>query len=350
MKLCLKIFAIATIAAFTYSLIGCAAPASFTYSNVGITLTQSCSDCGTIATNGTTAAWDPNNPGVILLPNGGEGETIDLTAHVTNAPSNITWQVYPTNNLGIPNPPATGSSTPVGESSVGGNTGYLNVVSGNTAIYTCGQIPIYSGAELVQAQNMQYTITYTTESLPGNGVPTLVTNTKQVTGIPMGYTLVSASVPNNPDNPSSVSTAYQLFENYNENSTTPTLYLIPHTPTSPSGLTTSVVTIPHGNNSLGVPNTYAFFGGAAGAPPCVAPGGGTTCINGLPAGSTDDTVIWEVGATTATAVQGGSTLYGTISTTGVYTAPATVPATQPVVVMASHAVPNATMYAYITVN
>jgi hypothetical protein len=40
MKLCLKIFAIATIAAFTYSLIGCAAPASFTYSNVGIVLTQ----------------------------------------------------------------------------------------------------------------------------------------------------------------------------------------------------------------------------------------------------------------------------------------------------------------------
>jgi hypothetical protein len=179
--------------------------------------------------------------------------------------------------------------------------------------------------------------------MPGNGVPTEETINKQVTGIPMGYTLVSASVPNNPDNPSSVSTAYQLFENYNENSTTPTLYLTPHTPTSPSGLTTSVVTIPHGT-------TYQFFGGAAGAQPCIAPGGGATCINGLPNFSTDDTVIWEVGATTATAVQGGSALYGTISSTGLYSAPATVPATQPVVVMASHAVPNSTMYAYITVN
>ena len=342
MKLCLKILAIAIVATFTYSLIGCAAPASFTYSNVGITLTQFCSDCGTI-TNGTEAEWDPNQPGVILLPNGGEGEVITLTAHVTNAPPNITWQVYPTNNLGIPNPPASGSGTPVGESSIAGNTGYIIATSGTTAVYSCGQIPIYSGAELVQAQNMQYTITYTTLSLPGNGVPTLQTVNKQVTGIPMGYTLVSASVPNNPDNPSSVSTAYQLFENYNENSTTPTLYLTPHTPTSPSGLTTSVVTIPHGT-------TYQFFGGAAGAQPCIAPGGGTYCISGLPNFSTDDTVIWEVGATTATAVQGGSALYGTISSTGLYSAPATVPATQPVVVMASHQVPNSTMYAYITVN
>ena len=329
MKLCLKILAIAIVATFTYS-------------NVGITLTQFCSDCGTI-TNGTEAEWDPNQPGVILLPNGGEGEVITLTAHVTNAPPNITWQVYPTNNLGIPNPPASGSGTPVGESSIAGNTGYIIATSGTTAVYSCGQIPIYSGAELVQAQNMQYTITYTTLSLPGNGVPTEETINKQVTGIPMGYTLVSASVPNNPDNPSSVSTAYQLFENYNENSTTPTLYLTPHTPTSPSGLTTSVVTIPHGT-------TYQFFGGAAGAQPCIAPGGGATCINGLPNFSTDDTVIWEVGATTATAVQGGSALYGTISSTGLYSAPATVPATQPVVVMASHAVPNSTMYAYITVN
>ena len=342
MKLCLKILAIAIVAAFTYSLIGCAAPASFTYSNVGITLTQFCSDCGTI-TNGTEAEWDPNQPGVILLPNGGEGEVITLTAHVTNAPPNVTWQIYPTNNLGIPNPPASGSGTPVGESSIAGNTGYIIATSGTTAVYSCGQIPIYSGAELVQAQNMQYTITYTTLSLPGNGVPTEETINKQVTGIPMGYTLVSASVPNNPDNPSSVTTAYQLFENYNENSITPTLYLTPHTPTSPSGLTTSVVTIPHGT-------TYQFFGGAAGAQPCIAPGGGATCINGLPNFSTDDTVIWEVGATTATAVQGGSALYGTISSTGLYSAPATVPATQPVVVMASHAVPNSTMYAYITVN
>jgi hypothetical protein len=190
---------------------------------------------------------------------------------------------------------------------------------------------------------MQYTITSTSISLPGTGIPTLITTNKQVTGIPMGYTLVSASVPNNPDNPSSVSTAYQLFENYNENSTTPTLYLTPHTPTSPSGLTTSVVTIPHGT-------TYQFFGGAAGAQPCIAPGGGTYCISGLPNFSTDDTVIWEVGPTTATAVQGGSTIYGTISSSGLYTAPATVPATQPVVVMASHQVPNSTMYAYITVN
>ena len=342
MKLCLKILAIAIVAAFTYSLIGCAAPASFTYSNVGITLTQFCSDCGTI-TNGTEAEWDPNQPGVILLPNGGEGEVITLTAHVTNAPPNVTWQIYPTNNLGIPNPPASGSGTPVGESSISGNTGYLVATSGTTTIYSCGQIPIYSGAELVQAQNMQYTITYTTESLPGNGVPTLQTVNKQVTGIPMGYTLVSASVPNNPDNPSSVTTAYQLFENYNENSITPTLYLTPHTPTSPSGLTTSVVTVPHGTS-------YQFFGGAAGAQPCIAPGGGTYCISGLPNFSTDDTVIWEVGPTTATAVQGGSTIYGTISSSGLYTAPATVPATQPVVVMASHAVPNSTMYAYITVN
>ena len=38
MKLCLKILALATIAATTYSMVSCAAPASFSYQNVAITL------------------------------------------------------------------------------------------------------------------------------------------------------------------------------------------------------------------------------------------------------------------------------------------------------------------------
>jgi hypothetical protein len=340
MKLCSKILAIAIIAAFTYSLTGCAAPSSFTYSNVGIAFTAQCSDCP----NGII--YSASNPAALLIPNQLEGGVVLWTVSVTNAPSNnLTWALYPTPNLGDPNPLPTGTATPVGETNSA--VGYFQTVSGNTAYYQMNGVPTYTtGAALVQAQDMQYTVTYPQETLSPVGVPLLTTVTQQMTGIPQGDVLMSVSVPNDPSDPSSVYTAYQLMQIYANSSSLgpPSLYLTPHTPTTPSGLTTSVVTVPHGTS-------YQFFGGVVGAAPCTST---ANCLIGgvqYPLDYTDNTAVWSVGATTATVVAGGSTLYGTITSTGLYTAPATVPATQPVVTVSSQLSPGVTpLYAYITVN
>ena len=360
MKLCLKILAIAVIAATTYSLTGCAAPATFSYSNVGITLSQTCADCVGGAVNGVNIVFDPQQPGVMEFPNSGQGGTVLFTATVTNAPSNVTWSLWPTSNLATPVPPITGSGQPVGEKSPAGATGYLIVQSGNTATYTNSgasvattnitvSIPIYSGAALAQAQSMQYVITYTKSVVSGAGVTSLQTVNVPTTGIPQGDVLLEASVPNNPDNPSSVAAAYQLFEWFNETGSTPTLYLVPSTPTVPSGLTDSVLTVPHGTS-------YQFFGGVTGTPPCTAPSASAPCSNGLPNHGIDNTAVWEVGdAGTAsscpsTAVAGGSTAFGTITTLASSPLRPSIPPGFVCVVLAAHSLPTTTSTAYITIN
>jgi hypothetical protein len=337
MKLCLKIFAIATIAAFTYSLTGCAAPSSFSYSNVGIAFTAQCSDCP------AGIIYSPTNPAVELMSNQSQGGTVLWTANVTNAPSNnITWALYPTPNLGSITTLPTGTATPVGESTA--QVGYFNAISGNTAYYNQNGVPTYSGAALVQAESMQYTLSYQEQTVSPAGVTQTTTVTEPMTGIPQGDVLMSASVPNDPANPSSVYTGYQLIQIFANKTAVgpPSLYLVPQTPTTPSSLTTSVVTVPRNTS-------YQFYGGVVGAGPCTSSTTYGSCT-GEPLNYTDNTAIWSVGATTSSAVSGGSTTYGTISQTGLYIAPATVPATQPVVVLASHAQPTATAYAYITIN
>jgi hypothetical protein len=360
MKLCLKVLAIAVIAATAYSLTGCAAPATFSYSNVGITLSQTCADCVGGAVAGVNIQFDPQQPGVMEFPNSGQGGTITFTATVTNAPSNVTWSLWPQSNLVDPNPPANGTSLPVGEKSPAGAIGYFIAQSGNTATYSNSgasvattnitvSIPIYYGAALTQAQNMQYVITYTKQVVSGAGVTSLQTVNVPTTGIPQGDVLLEASVPNDPANPSSVAAAYQLFEWFNENSATPTLYLTPQTPTVPSGLTDSVLTVPHGTS-------YQFYGGVTGTPPCAAPSASAPCSNGLPNHGIDNVAVWEVGdAGTAascpsTAVAGGSTSFGTITNTGLFTAPSFVPPGFVCVVLAAHSLPTTTATAYITIN
>jgi hypothetical protein len=357
MKLCLKILAIAVIAAFTYSLTGCASPPSFTYSNVGISLSETCSDCaGTIGTGsgvGVTLQFDTAKPWALMVDGGGnqQGGSILFTATVTNAPSNLTWSLYPTQNLidPNPNPNCQTSSTPCApqELTNGWLIGTYAVISGNTALFQNAVIggvePIYTGAALAQAEAMTYTVTYPQEVVSNLGIPTITTVSQQMTGIPQGNVLLGVSVPNNPDNPSSLTTAYQLMEIY---ASAPIVYLTPQTPTVPSGLTDSVLTVPRGTS-------FAFYGGAAGAAPCAT---ASSCGNqpvGLQAiGSTDNTVIWEVGATSSTAIAGGNTTYGTISTTGVYTAPATIPpgGTACVVVAAHVSGAAKPAYAYITID
>jgi hypothetical protein len=362
MKLCLKILAIAVIAAFTYSLTGCASPPSFTYTNVGITLSETCSDCQGGSGVGVFLQFDPAKPWALLVDGGGnqQGGSILFTATVTNAPSNLTWTLYPTQDLiePNPNPNCQTTSTPCSPTNTGNPqeltagwlTGDFVVESGNTALFQNAVIggvePIYTGAALAQAEAMTYTVTYPQEVVLNTGVPQLQTVSQQMTGIPQGSVLMGVSVPSDPANPSTVTTAYQLMEIY---ASAPVVYMTPSTPGSPAVFTDSVLSIPHSTASQA--NSYAFYGGAAGAPPCA----GATC-NGAATGTTDNSVIWEVGASSSTALAGGSTTYGTITSTGVYTAPTAIPPTgtnllpgQIVVVMASHESPSKTAVAYVTI-
>src|ERR1022692_2161895 len=118
MKL-LRILAVTTIAASSCFLVGCAAPAGFSYQNVTVTLTPFCEDCpngiiynpaypvpvptsgnvsaGGIGSAGGTsgAAGAPALPGSVLLqPQAGPGSVFWFQADVTNAPANITWNIY----------------------------------------------------------------------------------------------------------------------------------------------------------------------------------------------------------------------------------------------------------------
>jgi len=331
MKLCLKLLAIAVIATVTYSLTSCAAPASFSYQNITISLSPQCSDCQ------LGLFYNPAQPNVFLMSNNGGGGTVLWTATVTNAPpTSVQWAIYPLPNLnGIGTPP-NGSSTPVGEQ--GSSVGSFSATSGNTAYYVQNGVPIYSGAALQQANTIQWT---------QNGVGQ--------TGIPQGDVLLVASVPTSPNapnctlqpiTPGCVSQG-QLVQLFNETTAQgpPTLYLVPKTPTNPSGLTTPVATVSH----LAPNNTFQFYGGAVGASPCF----NTTTCGSNPLDFTDNSVIWEVGTSTTNAAVCTTPALcpeGTISATGLYTAPAVVPPSPPVIVLAAHILTTITAVAYLAVN
>src|ERR1035438_18998 len=77
MKL-LRILAVTAVAATSYFLVGCAAPAGFSYQNVTVTLTPFCTDCPngvfynpaypmpTVVTLNSAAAGSPSPPGSVL--------------------------------------------------------------------------------------------------------------------------------------------------------------------------------------------------------------------------------------------------------------------------------------------
>ena len=338
MKLGFKILALATIAATTYSMVSCSAPQSFSYQNIAITLSVQCGDCPTPAYNplfpAPAVSGQPAPPGsVVLEPNTGQGGTYLFTANVTNAPANITWTLYPTPNLGTPNPPPTGTSTPVGES--GSSVGTLQVASGNTVYYADASPPVYSGAALQQAQS-------------GAGVPQGLCMSVTMC-IPQGMVLLVASVPSDPNNPSATVSAGQFIQIFGGSNAQgpPSVYLTPSTPTTPAGLTNPVATVTHGGG------TYQFVGGVVGAAPCITATACAAIGPNIPLNYTDNAPIWEVGPSPyslTTAVPGGDATYGTISPTGLYTAPATVPPVQPVVILVSHLVPTVSKYAYVGVN
>lgn len=341
MKFSPQVLAAAVIVAASLPLTSCSAPNGYSYSNISIKITAYCSDCPSII-----PLTNPNPPNAIYMaPGGGQGGTIQLTANVTNAPSSeVTWTIYPTPNLTIPNPPPTSTSGSPGAG--GSNVGTFNTPSGvsnltatgGTVYYSNGGLQVYSGAQLQQAEAM---------------------------GIPQGDVLIVASVPSDPSNPSATVSASQLIQIYNSSNTTPTLYLSPSEPTIPAGLTTSVVTVAHNGG------TFQFYGGAIGEQPCTST---STClIQGVqyPLDTADNSVIWEISPTNNVAnasaacnTPNGTNQspaqcpYGWISSTGLYTAPPTIPpaaggglaAGQISIVVASHFLPTITKFAYLTID
>jgi len=334
MKLCLKILAIVIVAASVVSLIGCAAPSHFSYSNVTLSLSYTpCYD------NCPALTYNPANLDALVTSGPGASGCDNVFATVTNAPANITYTLYPTPSLVIPKPSGTTEyGQPVGP------VGNINYGNGTTNFYCApGTLPIYTGAALEQAQAM---------------------------GIPQGDVMLVAGVPNNPNTPSSscvlptspgCTTFVQLFQIYNQGSPTgpPTVELFPSTP---SGYITSAVTLNTRPPSASCPacqNQFQFNGFAVGAPPCLS---STAClINGTayPLFTTDNKVLWLAGpggttGTAGTAINGGNATYGTITSTGLYTAPAAVPPgstsyPQVLVVAQAEIVPTQTVTAYVTI-
>ena len=340
MKL-LRILAVTAVAATSYFLVGCAGPAGFSYRNVTVTLTPFCTDCPngvfynpaypmpTVVTLNSAAAGSPSPPGSVLyMFNQGQGGTVWFQADVTNAPPNLTWNLYPTPDLGdITSLPSGSGST---EGGTAGNNVYnygsFNSVSGNVAYYSQNGIPTYGGAALQQALAM---------------------------GIPQGDVMITASVPADPSNPSVVVTASQLIQ-LAVNQGNPSVKMSPVTPTNPSQ-TTSVATVPRGTS-------FQFTGYAYGAEPCFSTAICNAIYQGAPLNSTDNAVVWLVGnANTSLGgtgflavgglVNGVPGAYGTITQTGLYTAPAVIPISgfQPIVVMESHVAPTVQAIAYITI-
>ena len=365
MKLCLKILAIVATAATTYSLVSCAAPAGFSYKNVSISLSAQCTDCPAGITVNPLYPTPPNNgaatsavipPGAVLaMPNTGEGGTVSFFAQVYNAPAtNVTWNIYPQPNLGGITVLPTGTGTPVGESGAaygsfatpGGST---TTASGPNVYFATGGPPIYGGAAQVQAQAM---------------------------GIPQGMYLLVASVPSDPDNPSSVATFDLLIQPYGGSTAQgpPSAYLTPKSPTTPAGLVNPVVSVAHNPNlpTIAANGQFQFSGGITGAAPCltsngcnITPTGSTTQIT-LPYLNIDNTAVWEVGPapfSLATAfpctTPGLACPFGTVSSTGLYTAPAAIPTSalgysltptgEVVVVVVSQLVSTVDAYAYVTI-
>jgi hypothetical protein len=312
----MKILGVAMFAASTYCLTGCSGPAGFSDQNVTISLAASCS--GTPCSAGLVRS--PVQSNLILVNN--YAECILFNATVTNAAPNLTWTLYPTPNLSTP-----GLST----SESGSSVGTLDSPTGISNYYCENGIPTYTGPALLQAQAL---------------------------GIQQGQVMMVVSVPIDPGNPAAVATTTEILQIYSE-STPPTgppaVYL---TPVSVTSAYDPVVVLSH----LAPNNTFQFSGFAVGAEPCMTVGSctseGFTNLD-----STDNAVVWAVapyvvsGASFAvgTPVVGGNSTEGTITQTGLYTAPATVPLSTtttgpPVVVLESHLAPTIVAYADITVN
>jgi hypothetical protein len=331
MKFCYKILAILAIAT-TCGFISCSSSASYSYQNVAVNITfgevgysgnytvnppgdggivgSVMPQCSTVTnmgcTQGGTEYCSPQslcqtNGSVLLASGGGAGTCIQLFANVTNAPlSTVTWTIVPYVS---------------GGASVGGfnSNGGLPTTTGPDAFY-CepSNPPIYSGAQMATAI--------------ANGIVDANGNIVQ------GTTEVIASVPSDPNNPSAVATAH-IFFSYN--SGPGTALAIGASPNPNEAITSNSVTsnivVPRGTSQVFTGYVVGVWGYGN---PCNITPAPTTSIPG--AG-----ILWGLGSSQANAevyVAGTNPTLGTIVSTGpntaLYTAPATPPSPNTVVVVA----------------
>ncbi len=301
MKLSSRILAFAAIAS-TSALISCAGPSGYSYKNVTIKLSFNpiCSGvCLTGTSNIFTLVPQPlqagdliGPPGAIRLPTGyqSSGSCVELTATVTNAPANLTWTIYPTPTPTVPAPPSGTSYAPTLPSV---NVGTLSSTTGSQNYYCSPRdIPIYTGATLAQAQSL---------------------------GIQQGETEVVVSVPADPNNPANVVSQTQTF-NTESNAV-------------PSGVI--VGTTPNTSLSLPLGGKFQFSGFVTGLSGYYTAPGTTTQIP-------SQSQVWSVTAPGGLPIVGGNATIGTITNTGLYTAPSAYPASGKTVTisMASAAYPS----------
>jgi hypothetical protein len=180
----------------------------------------------------------------------------------------------------------------------------------------------------------------------------------QAMGIQQGQVMMVVSVATDPGNPASVATTTEILQIYSETTPPTGPPAVNLTPVSITSAYDPVVVLSH----LAPNNTFQFTGFATAAEPCMTVGN-CTSEGFTNLYSTDNAVVWAVapyvisGASFAVGIPvvGGNSTEGTISQTGLYTAPATIPLSTtttgpPVVVLESHLVPTIVAFADITVN
>lgn len=273
-----------------FGLAGCSGPSGYTYQNVSVQLSFN-PICSGVCLNANvfTPVPAPTTPGDLVGPTGaiempvggGSGSCIELTATVSNAPANVTWTIVPTPLATAPTPPtATGTAVPTPATP---NTGSLAYTTGLTNYYCMPNgIPIYSGVQLLQAQ---------------------------AAGLQQGETEVVVSVPADPNDPSKVVTQTQTFTS--------------QVGSPPAGILVGIT--PANTVTVALGASYQFTGYIVGNNGYYTPAGSTTQI---PAQSE----YWMVNG-----VHGGSTTTGTITDSGLYTAPKAKPTGTVTVSMASTA-------------
>lgn len=274
-----RLLALAAIAS-TSALISCAGPAGYNYKNVAIALTYQ-PICSGICLNGGVftplgqplKTGDQIGPsGAIELPITASGSCVEITATITNAPPNFTWTIYPNPSASVPTQPS-GTSFPPAEPGI--NVGTLSSAKGSQNYY-CepGSIPVYTGATLVQAQAL---------------------------GLQQGETEIVVTAPADPNNPTNTVSATQTF----------TAQL--NTPPSQKEGTVLVGITPANALTIPLGSQFQFSGYVVGYNGYYTVPGTTTQIPG-------QSLVWFVNN-----IQGGNASVGTISSTGLYTAPSTYP-------------------------
>ncbi len=287
MKLCSKFFALAVLVSAS-ALISCAGPSSYSYQNVVITLTHSPVCTGCFGPVGFTYPINPPGAGGITgavetPAGGGDGGCPPLYVTVTNAPLNPTWQILPA--------PRSGTSS--------SNVGNLqSAVAGSNFYCMASGAPVYTGQQLADARAAGI--------VDANG------------NVVQGTTKVVVTNPADPSDPTKTVSA-SLFFAYSIIGGGST------TPPSGVGIGVSGLTLP-ATVTVPLGGTYQFAGyvtGISGFDPCSGGNGGLPPASVTTPPLAAYSVAYHVNGDNLNGTGAGQ--YGTVSASGLYTAPAAYP-------------------------